>query len=137
MIENKVNDELTLIDTPGLLDSGSMVLSASAEVLKKITPRKEIRPISFQVKGCQSLLVEDFLRIDLENTNIICYMSNDLDYRRVYFKRECNLSKHEINILKNQDLVIKGLGFITFKKDSKVTLWLLDSVSYLIRDSII
>ena len=137
LIENKVNDELTLIDTPGLLDNGSMILSALPLMLKKITPKKEIRPISYQIKGFQSLLIEDFMRIDMENTNIICYMSNDLDYRRVYFKRECNLSMHEINILKNQDLVIKGLGFITFKKDSKVTLWLLDSVSYLIRDSII
>lgn len=137
LIENKVNDELTLIDTPGLLDSGSMVLSASAEVLKKITPRKEIRPISFQVKGCQSLLVEDFLRIDLENTNIILYMSNDLNYRRAYSKKECLLTSHEVLIGKNKDLVIKGLGFITFKKECKVTLWLLDGISYLIRDSII
>ena len=25
LIENKINDELTLIDTPGLLDNGSMI----------------------------------------------------------------------------------------------------------------
>lgn len=137
LIENKVNDELTLIDTPGLLDDGSMVLLDSALVLKKITPRKEIRPISYQIKGFQSLWVENFMRIDMENTNVICYMSNDLDFRRVYNKKNCDLSRYDIDVKKNQDLVIKGLGFITFKKSCHITLWLLDGISYLIRDSII
>lgn len=137
LIENKVNDDLVLIDTPGLLDNGSMVLKASPLVLKKITPRKEIRPISYQIKGFQSLLIEDFMRLDMEDTNIICYMSNDLNFRRVYKNSECNLKSYEIDIVKNSDLVIKGLGFITFKKDCKVTLWLLDGISFLIRDTII
>ena len=137
LIENRVNDELILIDTPGLLDSGSMVLLSSFDVLKKITPKKEIRPISFQIKGFQSLLIEDFFRLDLENTNIICYMSNNLNYRRAYSKKDSLLTSYELLIGKNKDLVIKGLGFITFKKECKVTLWLLDGVSYLIRDSII
>ena len=137
LIENKVNDKLTLIDTPGLLDKGSMILSASSLMLKKITPKKEVRPISYQIKDFQSLLIEDFMRIDMENTNVICYMSNALDFRRVYNKKNCNLSSYDIDMRKNQDLVIKGLGFITFKKNCHITLWLLDGISYLIRDSII
>ena len=137
VIENKVNDDFTLIDTPGLLDKGSMVLSVSSDVLKKITPRKEIRPISYQIKGFQSLLIEDFMRLDLEDTNIICYMSNDLDYRRAYSKKQCDLIRHEINVSRDSDLVIKGLGFITFKKDSHIILWLKDNISFLIRSSII
>ena len=137
LIENKVNDKLTLIDTPGLLDKGSMILSASSLMLKKITPKKEVRPISYQIKDFQSLLIEDFMRIDMENTNVICYMSNALDFRRVYNKKNCNLSCYDIDMRKNQDLVIKGLGFITFKKNCHITLWLLDGISYLIRDSII
>ena len=137
LIENKVNDKLTLIDTPGLLDKGSMILLASSLMLKKITPKKEVRPISYQIKDFQSLLIEDFMRIDMENTNVICYMSNALDFRRVYNKKNCNLSSYDIDMRKNQDLVIKGLGFITFKKNCHITLWLLDGISYLIRDSII
>lgn len=73
----------------------------------------------------------------MENTNVICYMSNALDFRRVYNKKNCNLSSYDIDMRKNQDLVIKGLGFITFKKNCHITLWLLDGISYLIRDSII
>ena len=137
LINNKINDELNLIDTPGLLDEGSMILEASKDVLKKITPKKEIRPLSFQIKGWQSLLIEDFVRLDLENTNIVCFMSNDLLVRRVYKNKECALKKYDLNIKKNSDLVIKGLGFITFKKDSKVTLWLTNGINYVIRDSIV
>ena len=47
--------------------------------------------------------------------------------------RICNLFKIGIN----QDLVIKGLGFITFKKNCDVTLWLTKECKYLIRDTII
>lgn len=137
LINNKINDELYLIDTPGLLDNGSMILKASKDVLKKITPKKEIRPLSFQIKGWQSLLVEDFVRLDLENTNIICYMSNDLLVRRVYKNKPCNLKCYDLKVEANQDLVIKGLGFISFKKSSKITLWLSDDINYIIRDSII
>lgn len=137
LISNKVNNELTLIDTPGLLDSGSLVLLSSKELLKKITPKKEIRPISYQVKGKQYLLFEDFMRLDLEDTNIICYMSNDIEIRRVYKDRESILKRYDFKIGINQDLVIKGLGFITFKKNCDVTLWLTKECKYLIRDSII
>ena len=130
IIENKVNDDLILIDTPGLLDKGSMALKVPFDVLKKITPKKEIRPISYQIKGFQSLLVEDFLRLDMQDTNIICYMANGLDFRRVYQKKNCNLKHYDICVKKNHDLVIKGLGFITFKKDTKVDLWLLENMIF-------
>ena len=133
----KVNDNLTLIDTPGLLDNESMVLEASAFLLKKIVPRKEIRPLSFQVKGFQSLIIEDFMKVDMVDTNIVCYMSNDLDVRRIYKSKSSLLKRYDLNINKNSDLVIKGVGFISFKKDSKITLWLKDNIGFLIRDSII
>ena len=137
LIYTQVNDDLTLIDTPGLLDNGSMIMSASKELLKKIAPNKEIRPIIYQIKGKQFLLVDDFLRLDLEDTNIICYMSNNLNFRRVYKEKPCNLKYYDLKVGANQDLVIKGVGFITFKKESYVKLWLVDNTRYLIRDSIV
>ena len=137
LVENKVDEEITLIDTPGLLDNGSLVLKADENLLKKITPKKEIRPISFQIKKWTSLLIEDFLRLDLDDTNIICFMSNNLNMRRVYNDKECLWKKHEIDVIKNSDLVIKGLGFITFKKDAHIVLWLKEDINYLIRKTII
>lgn len=137
LIYTKVNDNLTLIDTPGLLDKGSMIMKSSKEELKKITPKKEIRPIIYQIKGKQILLIDDFFRLDLEDTNIICYMSNDLNFRRIYKDKPCHLKCYDLKIEANKDLVIKGLGFITFKKESYVKLWLVDNTRYLIRDSIV
>ena len=137
LIEAKVNDKLTLIDSPGLLDYGNIILNSGKSDLNKIIPKKEIRPISFQIKDKQYLYIENFLRIDLENTNIIIYMSNNLEYKRLYKNKECTLKKYDLKIKSNQDLVIKGLGFITFKKTSNFTLWLKEDVEYLIRDSII
>ena len=137
LVENKVDEEITLIDTPGLLDNGSLVLKADESLLKKITTKKEIEDISFQIKKWTSLLIEDFLRLDLDDTNIVCFMSNNLDIRRVYKNKECLWKKHEIDVIKNSDLVIKGLGFITFKKDAHIVLWFKDDISYLIRKTII
>ena len=137
LIEAKVNDKLTLIDSPGLLDYGNIILNSGKSDLNKIIPKKEIRPISFQIKDKQYLYVENFLRLDLENTNIIIYMSNNLEYKRLYKNKECTLKKYDLKIKSNQDLVIKGLGFITFKKTSNFTLWLKEDVEYLIKDSII
>ena len=137
LISNKVNSNLTLIDTPGLLDEGSLILTASNDLLKKITPKKEIRPISYQIKGRQYLIIEDFMRLGLENTNVIIYMSNEIECNRAYKEKNYSLKRYDFKMLANQDLVIKGLGFISFKKDSMVTLWLLDECKYLIRDSII
>ena len=137
LINVKVNDDINLIDTPGFLDNGSMVLEASKDILKKIIPNKEIRPTSYQIKHWQSLIFEDFMRLDLDDTNIICYISNNINIRRVYKNKSCELKKYELHIERNQDLVIKGIGFITFKKNSKVTLWLKENVKYLIRNSVI
>ena len=137
VISNKINDDLFLIDTPGLLDKGSMILKASKETLKKITPKKEIRPIIYQIKNKQSLLIDDLVRIDLNDTNIICYMSNELKFKRIYKDKKSLLKAYKLEIKKDHDLVIKGLGFITFKKDSRIVLYIPDDIDYLVRYSII
>lgn len=134
LIENKINDDLILIDTPGLLDEGSMIFVEDA--LKKITPKKEIRPISLQIKTKQSVLMDDLLKIDFKDiTNVIIY--SNLKVERIYNNKETNLIPYDISMKDNQDLLIKGLGFITFKKKCDITLYLPESVKYIIRNSII
>src|SRR5699024_2197967 len=43
-VEIEINEYLTLIDTPGLVDSGSIINYIDNDVFKKISPRKEIKP---------------------------------------------------------------------------------------------
>lgn len=89
-----------------------------------------------QIKIKQSILMDNFLKIDFKDkTNIIIY--SNMNIQRIYKDKETNLTKHDITIKDNQDLVIKGLGFITFKQKCNITLYLPDSVKYKIRNSII
>ncbi len=139
-LEKEINSELTLIDTPGLLDDGSMIMGASKEVLKKIIPKKKINPMIYQIKKNQTILVEDFLRLDVEEGNvIILYLSNNLSINRLYKDNDklSDLNLYEIKINDNQDLVIKGLGFIKFKNSCNIKMYLKGNVKYYVRNSIV
>ena len=139
LIDAEINDNLTIIDTPGLLDEGS-ILNENSDVLKKVIPRKEINPTVIQTKTYQTIVVSDLFRLDVgENSNLVFYMSNDLKIERFYKETSklSNLKKYNLSIESGNDLVIKGLGFIKFTKDSLVTLYLDEKVKYTIRKSLI
>ena len=52
-IEIKFDDDMTFIDTPGLLNDGSIENYVDINMLKKINPKKSINPITYQVKTKQ------------------------------------------------------------------------------------
>ena len=139
LIEVKINDDLNVIDTPGLLDEGSIILNRDAS-LKKIVPKKEIKPIVIQAKINETMVVDNLFRLDVsKDTNLVFYMSNELEIERFYKDTtKCgSFKKYDLKIEKNNDLVIKGLGFIKFTSDSLVTLYLDEKVKFGIRKSII
>lgn len=136
----KVSDDLILIDTPGLIDDGSIVNVIGNDYLKKIVPNKEINPIIYQIKCSQSIIIEDFLKLNIfSNNNLIFYVSNNLKIERIYKSNNKleKLKKYVVELSNNQDLVIKGLGFVKFKNGCKIELFLPDGVSYLVRNSIV
>ena len=49
-----INEHLTLIDTPGLVDTKSLLNCVDPKLLKKISPKKEIKPRTYQLKAGQS-----------------------------------------------------------------------------------
>ncbi len=134
LIENKINDNLILIDTPGLLDEGNIILKVSEKEMKKILPNKEIRPISFNIKAKQTIKIDKYLSLTLTNNNITIYMSNALEIKRIYKETK---EEKTIHIEENQDLVIKGLGFIRFKKEGDINLSIYKDVTYFTRNTII
>ena len=122
----KVNDSLTLVDTPGLLDLGDISNNVDEKVLKQIIPVKEIKPITYQVKCKQSIIINNLVRIDLlDNTNITIYMSNSLNIKRVFRSDNYlkDLKEYDLSVLKNQDLVIEGLGFINFSNHCNIKVY--------------
>lgn len=133
----KIDDDLNLIDTPGVLDDGSIYYYKDIKELKRITPKKAIKPISYQIKKKQSIIVEDLFRIDLENNDIVMYISNKLKVDRTYKNVSTDMDKYDIHIKGGQDIVISGLGFIKFMKDEDITFYVLKGVKIYTRKSLI
>lgn len=139
-IKVKVNDNLTLIDTPGLLDDGDIINYIDSKTLKNIIPNKEIKPITYQIRDKQTIIIEDLVRIDLiENNSMTIYMSNNLNIKRIYRDTNelNNLKRYEFNIDNDSDIVIQGLGFIKFTHKSKIVLYIKENVSVFVRKNLI
>ena len=134
-IEIKLND-ITLIDTPGLLDEGDISNYVSGEELKKIIPKKEIKPLTYQIKGNQTIVIDKYLQIEANNIDLTFYISNNLEIKRYYKNIPTNLKKHIVEVNKN-DVVIKGLCFIKTNKKSVLNIYTLDKVKVFTRDSIV
>lgn len=137
-IEIRLNDELTLIDTPGLLDDGDIINYLNGDEIKKIIPRKEIKPVTYQIKGNQILIVDNYLRIEASDIDLTFFISNELEIKRFYKDVDIlkDLNKRELEV-NNNDIVIKGLGFIKTNKKSVVTISTLENVSVFTRTSLI
>ena len=137
-IEVKINNDLTLIDTPGLIEDGDIINNIDEKVLKHIIPKKEIKPITYQIKNKQTLLIEDLVRVDfIEKNNITIYMSNSINIKRVYKETNIlkNLKEYTFDIDKDNDIVIQGLGFIKFTHKAKIKIYV-NSLVYVRRSLI-
>ncbi len=138
----EINEYLTLIDTPGLVDSSSLVNYLDSTMFKKISPKKEIKPKTYQLRKGQSLLIEDILRLDYkegEKNSFTFYVSNNLKVRRVSTSKDTlkNLQKRTFEIKYDEDLCINGLGFIKIVNKGTIDLYLDSKVSAYTRKNLI
>jgi len=139
-INVNVNDTLTLIDTPGLLDEGDIINFIDSSTLKRIIPNKELKPITYQIKNKQTILIDELVRLDIEDkTNLTIYMSNNLEINRLFkdTNKLKDLKKYELLVEKDSDIVIQGLGFIKIANKSKVTLYTKEGVRIFVRKNLI
>ncbi len=140
-IEVRLN-QLTLIDTPGLINKKSIVNYLDGSDIKKITPKKEIKPKSCQIEGSGSLIIDNILRIDYYSAtrnSIVFYVSNNLTVRFASFKSDFlhDYEKDEILLEDGQDVVIPGLGFIKCVKKISMTIYKVSGTGLYIRDNLI
>ena len=127
-IEIKINDELTLIDTPGILPKTSFYDILEGKELNKIIPKKEIKPITFQIKQKQYIEIDKYALIETENMDLTLFVSNNLNIKRLYKKPETKLTPTELELNK-QDIVINGLGFIKCTKQGKIKIYTYDNIA--------
>ena len=141
-VKIEINDYLTLIDTPGLVDMGSLINYVDNKLLKRICPKKEIKPRTYQLRKGQSLIIEDFFRIDYtegERNSFTLFISNDLKVKRINPKhselKDLNRITYEVKY--DSDLVINGLGFIKIVNKGKVDIYVDKTINTFMRKSLI
>jgi len=136
-IEIKFDDNLTLIDTPGILEENSIDNFIDVKTLKKITSKNTIKPITYQISKRQYIFVEDLLKLSLENNNITIFMSNNLKINKYFKDKELALETKQVQVYPNTDLVISGLGFIKFTKNEVIKVSVIKGTKIYIRKSFI
>jgi hypothetical protein len=144
MITIEINDHLTLIDTPGLVDVGSILNQVDEKMMKKISPKKEIKPRTYQLRKGQSIVIEDLIRIDYvegEKNSFTLFMSNDLKVKRLLnlFNNDELYNKNKItyNMKYDEDLVISGLGFVKVVLKGTIDVYIDKDVDTFTRRSLI
>ncbi len=141
-ISIKLNDDLTLIDTPGLIEDGNISNYLDLKEIKKLIPKKEIKAKTYQLKEGQSLVIGDFLRIDYregEKNSFTLFLSNDIKVKRhnIKNKKLLDLAKRSISVDYYEDLVISGLGFIKIVKKGELDIYSNINVKLYTRSSLI
>ena len=144
MVKIEINDYLTLIDTPGLVDTGSILHHIDSSMVKKISPRKEIKPKTYQLRVNQAIIIEDLVRIDYvegERNSFTLFVSNDLKVKRLLNASNKSdlkdLNKVTYQVKYDEDLVINGLGFIKIVNKGVVDVYIDKNVETFTRKSLI
>ena len=155
LAENEIRiEELTLIDTPGIIDQNSALLYVEDEFLKLLSMQKEVRPQVFQLVGAQSYFIDGLLRLDVttqERASLVFYLSPSLKVHRTkklqaqnyyerhlaefHFKKE--LKSQKIQIFNQSELVIDGIGVMAFHNIKEAYLYLDPQIAYTIRRAVL
>lgn len=131
-----INDDLRLIDTPGILNDRCLYNNIYGKELKRILPKREIKPISYQIKGRQYIVIDKYALVEACDINIVIFVSNSLNIKR-YYKEIPRLEYvHRLNVSSN-DIVIDGLGFIKVIGKGNVIISTSSDVDVFVRDSLI
>lgn len=141
VIAIKINDCLTLLDTPGIVNEGNITNFVSEDIIKEINIKNVIKPRIYQIEDKASLLLNNIGRIDiLDKSNISIYISNNIDIDRINFDnnnkyRDLELTKMRLE--KDEELVIEGLCFVKFFDRTKVEVYIPKDIDIYRRKTII
>ena len=133
--------ELEVIDTPGIVCEDSIINFIDLKSIKKLNSKKEIKPVTFQVKGKGSILLDELCRVDYDTdvSSMTFYVANSLKVDKISLNNNRMLDYENIDydIKHDQDLVIEDVGFIKITNSMKIKVYYKDSVSIRIRDNLI
>jgi ribosome biogenesis GTPase A len=143
VMEVEINDKLTIIDTPGFIEEGNIVNSYDYATLKKVLPKNEIRPRTYQVSPDHSLTIDNYVQIDYKEgpkNSFTFYISNDLNISYLNLVNNIKVPKYQkrsFDINGEEDIVISGLGWIKITGEGIIDIFVNEKVNIYKRNSII
>lgn len=162
-IEIPLDDGSYLFDTPGIIHRHQMAHYLTAKNLKYISPKKEIKPKTYQLNPGQTLFLAGLGRFDFisgERQGFTAFFENTLDLHRTklagadgFYQKHAGtllvpptsqeladfpkLVRHEFSIKEKTDVVFSGLGWIRVNEKAKIAAWAPKGVDVVIRKAII
>lgn len=137
----KLDNKITIVDTPGFIDSNAVYNFIDYNKTIKLYPKKEIRVKTFQIRNGYSIVINDIFRIDNlgKGNSFSFYMSDKLRYEKVKLKNEKLKILPSISIETTEctDVLVNGLGFIRITKPGEFKIYALDEKMISIRKSMI
>ena len=162
-IEIPLDDGSYLFDTPGIIHRHQMAHYLTAKNLKYISPKKEIKPKTYQLNPEQTLFLAGLGRFDFisgERQGFTAFFENTLDLHRTklagadeFYQKHAGtllvppssqeladfpkLVRHEFSIKEKTDVVFSGLGWIRVNEKANIAAWAPKGVDVVIRKAII
>ncbi|TWT16199.1 ribosome biogenesis GTPase YqeH [Streptococcus sp. sy010] len=162
-IEIPLDDGSYIFDTPGIIHRHQMAHYLTAKNLKYVSPKKEIKPKTYQLNSGQTLFLSGLARFDYvsgDKQGFTGFFDNNLSIHRTklegaddfYAKHKGGLLNppnqeeiasfpdlvpHEFTITEKTDLVFSGLGWIRVGHPAKVVAWAPKGVAVVTRKAII
>ncbi len=137
----KLDNKITIVDTPGFIDSNAVYNFTDYTKTIKLYPKKEIKVKTFQIRNGYSIVINDIFRIDnLGKLNSFSFYMNDkLRYEKVKLKNEKLKILPNTTIETNEctDILVNGLGFIRITRPGEFKIYTLDEKMITIRKSMI
>ncbi len=162
MIDIPLGDTQTLYDTPGIVVDSQIAHYVKIKDLKYVSPDKEIKAKTFQLKNEQTLFIGNLARVDYisgEPNSFSVYCNHHLNVHRTktvnadefYDKHyngllappeleeaylSTNFDVHEFTLDNASDILISGLTFVSVAKPSVVTVTVPKGVNVTVRSTI-
>lgn len=132
LINIRLTDKISLIDTPGFISSNSIFNFIDYPLYKSLVPTKEIKPKIHTLKPGFMIIISDILRIENNSSNnasLIFYMKNENKLDKMRIERNAllkDLKKVNINTSEKEDIVIEGLMFIKVTNEVNLDIYTKD-----------
>lgn len=141
-INIKLNDKLTLIDTPGFVSENSSYNFIDVDIYKKLLPKSVIKPKVYTIKKDFMIILGDILRIENnsnEDVNLVFYFKNEINLNKMRsIRNELLKDKDKLDVkVSDKDIVLECLGYIKVVGYANLTMYTLNKKMISVRNKMI